>query len=396
MSTATHEVDLVEAFRTVAVNGSYSASRAMSKWLRRGVRLTSDGFHPVPICDAAETIGDPENVIAAIHLPLAGDVTGHMLLTFPVEVARALSDLVMQVPAGTTKELGEIEISCLEETGNIVCSAYANSLAKWLNLHIEPAAPTFACDMVCSVVSPLLTEIAAFHDEVYIAKTEFLLEEQSLEWGLMLLPSQDSLERMQQRCRLDSVREQSMKTIAINGAFTASRAVSKWLKRGVKISTEGFIRQPLGQMSDSFDETEPIVALHLTLGVPLSGHAMLTIPKTSAMRLLDLLLDRPLGSTNEIGELEQSALEETGNIVASSFVNSWSTWLDVSVEPSVPQYVSDLPGAVLDAVLADQALTSDEVFMTNTHFIVDGRQVEWTFMLIPSDSAMRLIESSCQ
>ena len=57
-------------------------------------------------------------------------------------------------------ELSEIEQSALEETGNIVCSAYANSLAKCLSLHVEPAAPTFARDMAFSVIGSLLTDFA--------------------------------------------------------------------------------------------------------------------------------------------------------------------------------------------------------------------------------------------
>lgn len=181
-----------------------------------------------------------------------------------------------------------------------------------------------------------------------------------------------------------------------NGAFAASRAMSKWLKRGVKISTDGFTRVPLADVATKFDESTPIVALHLALGEQLHGHALLCIPEQHALRLVDILMSQPTGTATEIGELEQSCLEETGNIISGSFTNSWSTWLDIRVEPGIPQFVFDLPAAVMESALSEQALVGDEVFMARTDFIVDDQRLEWVFMLLPTPSAMRLIETSCQ
>ena len=112
-----------------------------------------------------------------------------------------------------------------------------------------------------------------------------------------------------------------------------------------------------------------------------------------------LLMSLPIagepGTTKEIGALEQSALEETGNIVASAFVNSWAKWLDIRVEPGAPQFALDLPGAIVESVLSEQALMSDEVFMAKTEFVIADQCVKWIFALLPAPSAMRLIESSC-
>lgn len=394
--TATHaHPDLAIGLRTVAINGSYTASRALSKWLRRGVRLTSDGFRCVPISEVSSAIGVSDDVIVAIHVPMKGDVSGHMLMTFPEKVALSLVDMVMQVPEGTSSAFDELEQSCLQETGNIVCSAYTNSLSKWLKLRIEPDVPTFGHDMVSSIIDPLLMDLAAYHDELFMAMTDFLLDSQRLEWGMLLIPSHASLQAMESRCQLDAVREHALHTIAINGAFNASRSVSKWLKRGVKISTDGFTRVPLADVASRFDELTPIAALHMPLGKQLHGHALLAIPLAHALRLVDLLFDQPPGTATELGEMERSALEETGNIIVGSFMNSWSTWLDMPIEPGVPRFVLDLPAAVLDIVLAEQAVVNDDVFMAQTDFVVDDQWLEWMFLLLPAPSGMRLIETSC-
>ena len=213
MNTISIDKTFEDVLRTVAINGSYNASRALSKWLRRGVRLTSEGFQNVPIAQATTILGEPEEVIAAIHLPLQGDLSGHLLLTFPKPVALLLADIMMQAPEGTSRELGEIEQSCLQETANIVGSAYANSLAKWLNLLIEPGVPIFAYDMACSIIEPFIMEFATHRDDVLVANTEFLLDEQKLQWGLLLLPSDEGLQLMQDRCNLENVRKTALQTI---------------------------------------------------------------------------------------------------------------------------------------------------------------------------------------
>ncbi|MEK6799815.1 MAG: chemotaxis protein CheC [Planctomycetota bacterium] len=395
MTIAT-DPNLAIALRTVAVNGSYNASRAMSKWLRRGVRLTSEGFKTVPIAEASATLGQPDDPIAAIHLPLAGDVSGDMLLTFPESVALRLAEIIMQAPEGSAETLGELEQSCLQETGNIVASAYANSLAKWLKLTIEPAAPTFCHDMVCSVIDPVLSEQARYHDDLLMAVTEFLLDARRMQWGMLLLPSEASWHLIEERCRLDAFRQNALQTIAVNGAFNASRAMSKWLKRGVKLTTEGFERLPLDGLAAKFDESKPVVAMRTSLTDQMHGCSLLVMKEEHACRLADLLLGQPIGTADLSGELEQSALQETTNIVASAFVNSLSTWLDIVIRPGAPEFALDLPAALCESVLAEQAMVSDEVFAARTDFLLDEQWAEWEFVLLPSPSALRLIESSCR
>lgn len=396
MTAKTASMVSSDALRTVAVNGAYNASRALSKWLKRGVRLNTDGFQLVPITQVASTVCGEDETVAAVHLPLEGDLDGHLLLVFPEKVGLALADMMLQVPVGTSREFTELEESGLCETGNIVGSSYANSLAKWLELSIEPGVPSFACDMASSILDPLLMEQAMSHDDVLLAATEFLLDGDRVEWSLLLLPTNASLAKMESRCQAETARKEALQTIAINGAFNASRAMSKWLKQGVKLDTDGFCRVSLDQVGSEFQPGDPIVALIMDLQEQMHGFAVLAMAEKDARQLVDILMGNPPGTVKELGELERSCLEETGNIISGSYVNSWSTWLEIEIEPYVPQFVHDLPGAILQSVLAEQALVGDEAFLSRTSFYINDQSLEWLFMLIPSPSAMRLIETSCK
>jgi chemotaxis protein CheC len=115
----------------------------------------------------------------------------------------------------------------------------------------------------------------------------------------------------------------------------------------------------------------------------------------TALQLVDVLLQVELGTTKTLDDTGKSCLQETGNIISSSFVNSWAKWLDITTEPGAPSLLVDMPEALFDAVLVEQAMASDDVLMAKTEFSVDGRWLEWDFYLLPTPASMRLIEASC-
>ncbi|KTD66962.1 MULTISPECIES: hypothetical protein [Legionella] len=54
----------------------------------------------------------------------------------------------------------------------------------------------------------------------------------------------------------------------------------------------------------------------------LEGFGSYILPRTSALKICDVLLHRNLGSTIQLGSLEESALLESGNIVVGCFLNA--------------------------------------------------------------------------
>ncbi|MCZ6699750.1 MAG: hypothetical protein O7D94_12530 [Planctomycetota bacterium] len=387
--------EFAESLRTVAINSAHTASRALSKWFKRGVRLTSNGFEYVEIEDLSSIAGPPDEPILAARLPLSGDLTSDILLAFPEKVAMSLVDIMLGNPDGTTQEFSELERSCLQETGNIVGSAFTNCLSNWLKLNTVPQSPIVVHDLACAIIDPLLIGQASVGDRALVSKTEFELDGQRLDWTLIVVPSAESLAVMRRQCDTDRIRRNALQTIAINGAFDASRAMSKWLKRGVRLKTEGFEVVPLRDASrpkDGADANEPSVALLMELGSQLHGHALLEISYGSALELVGVLMGREPGEQTELDEMAKSCLMETGNIISSSFVNSWAKWMEIHSEPEAPQLLIDLHEAIFQSVLVEQAMVHDEVFMSKATFSVDGRDLEWVFYMLPTPSSMRLIE----
>lgn len=393
---ATHvdfTVDLQEALRAAANNSAYSASRALSKWLNRGVSLQTDGFERIPITEAAHYTGEPDAAVAAVHMVLEGDIQGNVLLVMPEAVGRRLVEILMQTPPGSTCSFGEMEQSALQETGNIVGTSFANALAQWLNLRVVPASPAFAYDLACAVVEPVLLADAAERDYAWLTKTAFEIDGERLDWCMLLLLTGESLERIRGGPADDYAKESDLHTVAVNAAFNASRSMHRWLGKRVRISSAGLRRTQLHELHQLWtDDDGPAVILHMVLEGQLTGSLLLVMKRTSAMQLIGCLApDLPM--EERLGEMGQSCLQETANIVSTAFANSVAKWLDLDTRPSPPVYHEDMPDAAFESLLASQAQRSDEVLVSKTSFHVENCEIECALFVLPSQSAFRLIDA---
>lgn len=385
------------ALRTIAVNGAYEASRSLSKWFKRGVRVMTDGFAEFSLEEMTALAGEPDETIIAAHMAVTGDLEGHLLMTMPQDTTFRLVDLLLDQPEGTTKIMGELEMSCVQETANILASTFMNNLSSGLRIHAEPTSPVCIQDMASAIIESTLTEQAMSTDKILLAKSDFLLDGFWINLGLFLIPTPESYRVITENCDSLARTDYALKTIAVNGAFKASRALSKWFRRGVRITTEGFEKTPISKVSESLldDADQEVVALHMLLEGELRGHVLLSFPIETANSLVDVLLGQPKGTTTHLGEMEKSCLQETANILSSSFINSIAGWLGVSAIPGAPEFAMDMACAVLQPLLIEQAMVSDEILSTRTVFMMDGIWVDWTFLILPTPETMRLIEAHC-
>src|SRR3954468_17446096 len=67
---------------------------------------------------------------------------------------------------------------------------------------------------------------------------------------------------------------------------------------------------------------EPVAAVLLHMLGDLTGRTLLVFPVATAVRLAEMLLQRDSSGTTELGELEESAVMEVGNILSSAYMNA--------------------------------------------------------------------------
>ena len=144
-----------------------------------------------------------------------------------------------------------------------------------------------------------------------------------------------------------------------------------------------------------------VLAIYLGITGSLQGHALLLFAPPDAHRLAQILLAGLLGpgelpidpNADELvfDELEASALQEAGNITISAFLNEIGMHLREPVQPTPPQVIIEMAGAVLDAVLLDLVTEADQVLAAKTTFSEGGRAIDGTMFVLPRPDSLQVL-----
>jgi chemotaxis protein CheC len=165
---------------------------------------------------------------------------------------------------------------------------------------------------------------------------------------------------------------------------------------GQSIETRSFdLRQiPINEISSLVGGPEVrSVGIYLTFSGSADGHLMLMYDPNIACAFVDLLMMQPANTTQTLGEMEQSALGEMGNIVGASFLNILADDMGIDLRPSPPAVMIDMAGALLDIVAADLLMTQDDAYVAESTFAASDREISGMFFVMPSASLMEALLS---
>ncbi len=188
--------------------------------------------------------------------------------------------------------------------------------------------------------------------------------------------------------QLDALRE-----VANMGAGHAATALSQMTGGRIMISVPRLHVAPLGALTPPFaGEREAVAAVTLDMLGDLTGRTMLLFPKSTVMRLAELMLRRPAGSSVALGELERSAVREAGNILSGAYLNALADFMGMVLLPSPPRLVVEASSSLL-AAGAFGAQAADYAFVVETEFLLHdiAEQLHGYFLLLPDPASLHAI-----
>jgi chemotaxis protein CheC len=147
--------------------------------------------------------GGPEAVILAVYVGIFGSLQGHALLLFAPADAHRLAQILLagllgpgelpMEPTSNELDYDELELSALQEAGNVTISAFLNELGTHLNEPVMPTPPQVVVEMAGAVLDAVLLDLVSDADQVLAAKTTFSEGGQAIDGTLLVLPRADSL-----------------------------------------------------------------------------------------------------------------------------------------------------------------------------------------------------------
>ena len=188
--------------------------------------------------------------------------------------------------------------------------------------------------------------------------------------------------------QLDALRE-----VANIGAGHAATALSQMIGGTIMISVPTINVSRLEEVPPQISAPEePVAAVLMHMLGDLTGRTLLVFPKPTAARLASLMLRRP-GSSEELGEMEQSAIKEAGNILSSAYMNALSDFMGMMLIPSPPSLAIDMSSAVLNAAYLQFGSEKDLVFCVESEFFMANTDeaLRGYFLLLPDPASLDAI-----
>ena len=189
--------------------------------------------------------------------------------------------------------------------------------------------------------------------------------------------------------QIDALRE-----VANMGAGHAATALSQMTGSTIMISvpTVNIARLEDVQPQITGPE-EPVAAVLMNMLGDLTGRTLLVFPQPTAMRLSELMLRRPQGSSKHFGELEQSAIKEAGNILSGAYMNALSDFMGLMLLPSPPSLAIDMSSAVMTTAYLQFGSDKDYVFCVESEFYMQdlGEYLRGFFLLLPDFASLQAI-----
>ncbi len=196
MSTTSFSELELDALREIANIGSGTAASALSSMTGVSIDLAVPVARALPLADAVDALGAPEEQAIAVVLPVSGDVPGLMLLVFSPASSRVLCGLLGVDPDS------EFAASALGEIGNILGCAYVGALGTMTGIEFDPAPPQVVQDMLGAIASSAFVAALGETETALLLDSELKFEDAECGFACIYVPSQDGVHEVLARLGL--------------------------------------------------------------------------------------------------------------------------------------------------------------------------------------------------
>ena len=178
------------------------------------------------------------------------------------------------------------------------------------------------------------------------------------------------------------------------GAGNAATSLSQMLgKERVSIDVPDVRYVDTDKVAASLGEGKQMFcAVGFTISGGFDAWLLVLFEEKSARRLAAALLGKPVPSDDSKEPLDlaaRSALDETGNIVASSFVSGLGRLTNRRIMPSVPFSGVDRAEAAVDHVLGAMGIAAGRSIVCRTDFTTRGTRIQGHLLLLPERQSLQ-------
>ena len=166
-----------DVLREIGNIGAGNATTALSQMLNQKMDMSVPKVALVPFNEISDVMGSEDQTVVGIMLGFEGDVEGMRMFLFDTKSAHHLVNTLMMrdkeegVEEGA--EFSDMDMSALNEIGNIVSGSYLTAISKLTNLKMISTVPEMTIDMIGALLSVPASEFGKYGDKLLLIQSQF-------------------------------------------------------------------------------------------------------------------------------------------------------------------------------------------------------------------------------
>lgn len=186
----------LDVLKEIGNIGSGNAAGALADFLQVPTDITVPSVKLLDFSETVNFLGGPENVAIGMLVGIKGDITGMMLYVLEKSFASKMTSALFGTEIEDIYNMSEMELSVIQEVGNIMAASYMNALASLTGMMIDISVPTLTVDMVGAILSVPAIEFAQIGDKVLFIDDRFIIDSGEVKSNMILVPELQSLETL--------------------------------------------------------------------------------------------------------------------------------------------------------------------------------------------------------
>ncbi|MDD6991299.1 MAG: chemotaxis protein CheC [Oscillospiraceae bacterium] len=199
-----------DVLREIGNIGQGNAASSLSQMLSQTIDISVPTVKLLDFNESVEYLGGPENVVLGMLVGLKGDINGMMLYVLQKNFANSMLNAVFGKEINDLTELDEMDISFVQEIGNILAGSYVNAISSLTGLTIDISVPTISIDMAGAILAVPAVEFAQIGNSVLFIDDSFIFgssptggDSSEIKSNMILVPELSSLETLFSRLGIE-------------------------------------------------------------------------------------------------------------------------------------------------------------------------------------------------
>ncbi len=187
------------------------------------------------------------------------------------------------------------------------------------------------------------------------------------------------------RVELNDNQKDALRELGNIGASHAATTLSTMLNTPIMLNVPEISIVDLHEINRQIEQGMSAMVVFTMEGqMSKAGYVILHVPQESVIQMTSIMLGLPPEPDRPLNEMDESAINEIGNIMVSAFLDGTAELLGIIMLPSPPRTIFDLPKNVFDLVIKESNILYDNVVFFKTELICDEHELSLNIFMLPN------------